>query len=177
MSFAIDENTMKILRRVYPTLREHALFVITQMWRDHQIMLRVTHGHRSFHQQMKLYNQGRTLPGPKVTNAKPGLSYHNYGLAVDFCFKGRDPYLEDHPKKVELWMHLGKLIEDSGCYWGGLFKTPDRPHMELRVRGFTPKDCFPVCEQYGMRGLWIELDRNLGRTPGEGYDLVPEWGA
>lgn len=42
-----------------------------------------THGFRSDKEQAKLYFQGRTQPGPIVTNARPGLSCHNYGLAVD----------------------------------------------------------------------------------------------
>jgi peptidoglycan L-alanyl-D-glutamate endopeptidase CwlK len=176
MNFSIDEKSMIILRKIYPVLRGHAIFVMTEMWQKQKMQLRITQGYRSFEAQLKLYNQGRVTPGPKVTNAKPGLSYHNYGLAVDFCFKGKDPYLENHPKKVELWMFLGKLIEDSGCYWGGLFKNPDMPHMEFRVKGFTPQDCLTICEKYGIRGLWIEIDRALGREPGEGYDLLPEWG-
>ena len=47
------------------------------------IKLRVTQGLRTFPEQQALYNQGRTSPGKKVTNAKPGQSYHNYGLAID----------------------------------------------------------------------------------------------
>ena len=49
-----------------------------------------TSGMRTWEEQQKLYNQGRTAEskakGEKiVTNAKPGSSYHNYGLAIDFC--------------------------------------------------------------------------------------------
>lgn len=176
MSFSIDEKSTILLRKVYPALRERVIHVMSQMWHKQRVHLRVTHGYRSLGSQSRLYNQGRTAPGPRVTNAKPGLSYHNYGLAVDFCFRGKDPYLENDPRGVELWLFLGSLIEsDSGCYWGGYFKTPDKPHMEFRVKGFTPKDCFSICEKYGMRGLWIEIDRALGREPGDGYDLIPEW--
>lgn len=35
-------------------------------------------------EQAKLYAQGRTTPGKIVTNAKPGQSAHNFGLALDF---------------------------------------------------------------------------------------------
>lgn len=40
-------------------------------------------GFRSFQEQAKLYFQGRTTPGPIVTNAGPGRSAHNFGIAVD----------------------------------------------------------------------------------------------
>lgn len=49
----------------------------------------LTYGYRSFPEQAKLYFQGRTLPGPKVTNAPAGYSPHNYGIAVD-CVRDED---------------------------------------------------------------------------------------
>lgn len=42
-----------------------------------------TLGYRTFAEQAKIYFQGRTTPGKIVTNARPGLSCHNYGIAVD----------------------------------------------------------------------------------------------
>lgn len=41
-------------------------------------------GFRSFQEQSALYAQGRTKAGKIVTKAKPGESYHNYGLAFDW---------------------------------------------------------------------------------------------
>lgn len=43
-----------------------------------------THGYRTYGEQMALWAKGRTVAGPKVTNAKGGQSAHNFGLAVDF---------------------------------------------------------------------------------------------
>ncbi len=43
----------------------------------------VESGLRSNERQAQLYAQGRTAPGPIVTYAQPGSSYHNYGAAVD----------------------------------------------------------------------------------------------
>jgi peptidoglycan L-alanyl-D-glutamate endopeptidase CwlK len=42
--------------------------------------------YRSQSEQAKKYFQGRTQPGPIITNARPGWSFHNYGLAVDVVF-------------------------------------------------------------------------------------------
>ncbi len=36
--------------------------------------------YRSNEEQQKLYNQGRTLPGPIVTNASAGKSAHNFTI-------------------------------------------------------------------------------------------------
>jgi len=41
-------------------------------------------GYRSHAEQTALYARGRTAPGRKVTNAKAGQSYHNYGRAIDW---------------------------------------------------------------------------------------------
>lgn len=46
--------------------------------------LYVYEGRRSCERQRELYAQGRTQPGRKVTNAGPGQSMHQYGLAIDF---------------------------------------------------------------------------------------------
>lgn len=43
-----------------------------------------TRGHDTYGTQMALWAKGRTVPGPKVTNAKGGQSAHNFGLAMDF---------------------------------------------------------------------------------------------
>jgi peptidoglycan L-alanyl-D-glutamate endopeptidase CwlK len=45
----------------------------------------ITSTYRDNESQTALYNQGRTTPGHKVTNAKAGSSYHNYKCAFDFA--------------------------------------------------------------------------------------------
>lgn len=42
-------------------------------------------GYRSPSEQMALWAQGRTKPGPIITNAKGGESVHQSGAAVDCC--------------------------------------------------------------------------------------------
>lgn len=94
--------------------------------------IRVTHTLRTMDEQAHLYAQGRTLPGKRVTNAKPGQSAHNYGMAFDICFIGKYPYPpEDDPR----WLQLGLFGESLGLSWGGPNGkgdnfTFDRPHFE-----------------------------------------------
>ncbi|CAB4127323.1 Peptidase M15B [uncultured Caudovirales phage] len=42
-------------------------------------------GLRTWDEQAKLYAQGRTAPGPIVTRAGPGQSWHNFAAATDNC--------------------------------------------------------------------------------------------
>jgi peptidoglycan LD-endopeptidase CwlK len=47
------------------------------------IEILVTSTLRTFEEQAELFAIGRTKPGKKVTNAKAGESWHNFGLAFD----------------------------------------------------------------------------------------------
>lgn len=105
--------------------------------------IRVVQGLRTFPEQDALYAQGRTKPGKRVTNAKAGQSFHNYGLAVDIALlydkDGNGTYeslswdtLKDFDKDGEAdWMEIVDLFEDAGYTWGGRFSSiPDAPHFE-----------------------------------------------
>jgi hypothetical protein len=89
--------------------------------------LRITEGFRSFERQDELYAQGRTAPGPIVTNAKGGESYHNFGLAIDVVemVDGQANWNAD-------WPAIGGLGKALGFEWGGdWFGFKDRPHFQM----------------------------------------------
>lgn len=90
------------------------------------ILLRVTHTLRTYAEQDRLYAQGRTAPGPRVTAAPGGWSWHNHACAFDVCQQGPEPYPEDD----EFWEKIGSLGENVGLEWGGRWKHPDRPHFQ-----------------------------------------------
>lgn len=105
--------------------------------------IRIVQGLRTFEEQNKLYAQGRTLPGNRVTNSKGGQSYHNYGLAIDFALlydKDKNgnyeslswDILKDFDKDGESdWMEVVDIFEDAGYTWGGRFQSiKDNPHLE-----------------------------------------------
>lgn len=87
--------------------------------------LYVFEGYRSLDRQKALHDSGRG-----VTNAKPGNSFHNYGLAVDVVFRNADgapSWAESHE-----WEKLGRLGKAEGLVWGGDWKKPvDRAHFQL----------------------------------------------
>lgn len=131
------------------------------------IAIRIVQGLRTFEEQDALYQQGRTKPGKKVTNAKAGSSFHQYGLAIDFCFvidkDGNGSYetiswdtLKDYDKDgMPEWKEVVKVFEDAGYEWGGRWATiVDAPHIqktfghtwEELLRRYNAKDFIPQVE-------------------------------
>lgn len=83
-------------------------------------------------EQQNIYDQGRTSPGAIVTNAKPGDSYHNYGLAFDVVPVAYKT-LPDWNPAGPLWQKVGAIGKSFGLEWGGDW-TPakrDLPHFQL----------------------------------------------
>jgi peptidoglycan L-alanyl-D-glutamate endopeptidase CwlK len=95
------------------------------------INVKVICGLRSYDEQAGLYAQGRTKPGPKVTNAMPGYSWHNFGVAWDFVVfdtNGRPQW------ESPLMERCGLIGEELGLEWGGRWKSPqDTPHLQLKT--------------------------------------------
>lgn len=95
---------------------------------------------RTWAEQEALYAKGRTRPGHEVTQARGGESWHNYGAAVDFCFKDGDPFGETQP-----WDLLGEVGKNYGFAWGGDWpkNVRDRPHLEMTF-GFADNYVFEL---------------------------------
>lgn len=87
----------------------------------------LTAGFRSIDEQNALYAKGRTQPGKKVTNARGGQSWHNYGLAADYAFVINGKVTWNGP-----WGVFGRIARSCGLEWGGDFKSIlDRPHVQM----------------------------------------------
>jgi peptidoglycan L-alanyl-D-glutamate endopeptidase CwlK len=90
----------------------------------------IVQGLRSFEESDLLYQKGRTRPGPIVTNAKAGQSYHNYGLAFDFALQINGKLVWKVDKN---WMTVVDIFKARGWEWGGDWKSfTDQPHLEKR---------------------------------------------
>lgn len=94
-----------------------------------------------------LYSLGRTRPGKKVTWAKPGDSYHNYGLAWDIVLlkdmDGNGSYETaswetnidfDSDGKAD-WMEVVEEFKAIGATWGGdwVAGKTDKPHFQMTL--------------------------------------------
>jgi peptidoglycan L-alanyl-D-glutamate endopeptidase CwlK len=97
---------------------------------------------RTFKEQDDLFAKGRTTAGKIVTNARAGLSYHNYGLAVDIALiidNDGDGKFEsaswdtktdfDKDRKSD-WLEVVTIFKQYGWTWGGDWRFRDAPHFE-----------------------------------------------
>lgn len=110
-------------------------------------------GFRTYGEQMALWQQGRTSPGPVVTRAKGGESAHNFGIAVDLCRDGiinRAGLQADY--KPESYEMLAVLAPAYGLVWGGSWAHPDRPHVQL-PNYVTSAQMEPLRYSYELGGL------------------------
>ena len=80
-----DLLTIERIKYMHPILRYDLVndYIEINRMLPKYVRLRITHTYRSIQEQNELYAIGRTIKGNKVTNAKGGQSYHNYGLAFD----------------------------------------------------------------------------------------------
>ena len=108
--------------------------------------------YRSAEEQDKLYAQGRTAPGRKVTNARAGKSKHNavdaHGKPAAEAFdivplrNGKaiwgtsgngidDDPTDDDKDDLELWQRIGAHGVSVGLEWAGNWKSfREFPHFE-----------------------------------------------
>lgn len=91
----------------------------------------ITETYRSQERQNHLYAQGRTRPGNIVTWTKS--SNHTGRLAWDIACYGNELY--------DTWTleRAGQVAKELGITWGGLWRTPDRPHFEVAANWREPK--------------------------------------
>jgi peptidoglycan L-alanyl-D-glutamate endopeptidase CwlK len=95
------------------------------------INVKITTGLRTYQEQDDLYAQGRTAPGPKVTNAPAGYSWHNFGVGWDFVvFDADGNPLWESP----LMEKCGRIAESLGLEWGGHWTGfQDTPHIQIKT--------------------------------------------
>lgn len=132
-------DTISIARAnlLHPKLRQEVIDTITEVEATFptDTSVRIVQGLRSAAEQDALYAKGRTTPGPIVTKAKSGSSFHEPGLAFDGVIMVAGKVMWDHP----LWMQVVAAFKSKGWTWGGDFKSiTDKPHLE-KTFGYTMK--------------------------------------
>ncbi|WP_442857583.1 peptidoglycan-binding protein [Bacillus sp. mrc49] len=137
----LERSEKNMGRGIHPVVKESALEMIKRAYKE-GIFVQISAGYRSMEEQAKLYGQGRLgyrfgglnysdLSKPVVTNALPGQSYHNYGLAIDFFI------VSDDGKNAiwtvdEKWRRAGAIGKSLGFAWGGDWSSfKDYPHLEM----------------------------------------------
>lgn len=121
----------KALAKLEPFVKAAEELMATQ-----GVRVEVISGLRSWAAQAALYASGRTKPGRIVTKARPGSSWHNYGLAIDLgLFQACNGlYLDEGKPKLAdaLYQQIGKLAAQRGIEWAGTWKSfQETPHFQV----------------------------------------------
>ena len=144
-----DQLTIDRIEKAHPVLREELKELYLEC--NNNIVpegkrLRFSDVFRSFDEQQQLYNQGRTAPGKIVTNASPGQSFHNYGLAFDFVVLHGPNFIQATWAVDSLWMQIVNFFKSHGYEWGGDWKLGDYPHLQ-KTFGYTWQELLEIKEK------------------------------
>jgi peptidoglycan L-alanyl-D-glutamate endopeptidase CwlK len=158
----VDDNSIKKIKELYPPFGEK-IFKFVSDAQAQGMLVSVFDGLRSFEKQAELYAKGRTAPGKIVTKAKPGFSYHCYGLAVDLVFDADQvkpgwqwTWDDKYP-----WKKLSELGVKHGLESAMTWKSfPEAPHYQLTY-GFTTAVLNNIYISAGLSGVWKYLDKSL----------------
>ena len=127
--------------------------------------VRVTQGYRSYPQQAALYAQGRTAPGPIVTNAKPEQSAHCFLYAVDLVPMNAAGQPDWNDKDAQ-WSEMLAKAPSCGLAEGAEWRSfPDFPHFYLQELPATPDaELVYVFTEGGLAAVSQLLDTRLQKT-------------
>lgn len=146
-------KSMPKIEKLHPVLVAATLALIERCY-ARGVNIVITQGLRTTAEQNGLFAQGRTqselnaagLPNvkaqpdkPKVTNAKGGTSYHNYGVAIDFALLlsngssvSWDTARDGDEDSVADWMEVVDEANKLGFEWGGDWTSfKDLPHLQM----------------------------------------------
>ena len=138
----IEQISLNRINLLHPKIREEVKKIIeecnSKLTQHSQV--RIVQGYRTFPEQHALF-----LKRPKVTNADAGQSYHNYGLAIDFCLLIDNKEIswdlnKDFDKdNVPDWSEVRDIFKKYGYEWGGNWKSiKDYPHFQ-KTFGYSEK--------------------------------------
>ncbi len=141
----MDKITIDRIELLHPALREEAKQIYAEICErlTGRATCRFAYTLRTFAEQDALYNQK-----PKVTKAKGGQSYHNYGLAVDIVLLLNDGKIASWDTVTDFdgdgladWQEVVYVFGLFGWDWGGSWRTfPDKPHFQ-KTFGLTISEC------------------------------------
>lgn len=148
----LDSISQERLKTVHPLLAGK-IYSLQQLCSigNSAMLIRVTEGYRSWERQQELYDQGRAFPGKIVTNAKPGYSWHQFGLAVDIVpMVGNIP---DWNPDNTVWRDMLAIADKLGLVHVNIADRKgthrDWPHFQLTGG-------LPVTPSENVRSTYLE---------------------
>jgi len=166
----MDKVTIDRIAILHPKVRQEALQIYEEICEalTGRAMCRFAFTMRTFAQQDALYQQGRTKPGKIVTKAKAGLSYHNYGLAIDIVLvkdTDKDGDFDsavwdtksdfDGDKKSD-WMEVVQIFKEYGWEWGGDWKFVDAPHFQ-KTFGYSVRQLLNMHAAGNVKNDYVKI--------------------
>jgi len=126
-----DAQSIPLIHTLHPKVKGDFQAFIEEIEQQFDLTIRVISAYRSMEEQEAIYAQGRTKPGEIVSNAPPGSSYHNWGMAVDIAplgVSGEINYNYDQSK----WQNIASQWNIT---WGGAWKGSfqDKDHWEEKL--------------------------------------------
>lgn len=171
-AFAVMDKRGKS-KKLHPVFRER-LVLLSEALARRGMQAMITDGLRTVAEQDALFAQGRTKPGPKVTNARGGQSNHNYGLAVDMYPVINGKIFVDVPKGASVEFRrtfnaiqdaIGEESERLGLFWGARFHgISDTPHVQLLPeQELRPSEAFKILNKAGgnLEAVWAEATKRV----------------
>lgn len=162
----IDKVSADRIALLHPKIRAEVKTLVEQANAaiSTNITIRIVQGLRTIKEQNDLYAIGRTKAGKRVTNAKGGSSYHNYGTAVDFCFLVKGKEISWNTVKdfdgdgISDWLEVVQIFVKAGYEWGGFWKSSkDYPHFQ---------------KTFGLTWRQLLAKVNAGQVDANGYVLI-----
>lgn len=156
------------LKELHPGLAER-IRQVARLLEPEGINLVVVEGLRTWNEQDRLYDEGRTAgaPGQVVTNAAGGHSWHNFGLAVDcapeIAALGPLAGIDWNPKHPQ-WKRMEAVGVSVGLVTGANWlRIKDCPHFQLTGRFPTSPDdeVRQIFQQGGIQAVWQESGLDL----------------
>lgn len=130
-----DKTTLDRIELLHPAVREEAKAIYAEICErlTGRAQCRFSHTLRTFAEQDALYAQK-----PKISNAKGGQSWHNYGLAIDVVLLLNDGKVASWDTVTDFdgdglsdWQEIVFVFGLYGWEWGGNWKNfPDKPHFQ-----------------------------------------------
>lgn len=164
----VREKSAARLTGLHPVLAASANALIQRSY-ARGVPIVITQGLRTIAEQNALYAQGRSKPGPIVTNARGGTSYHNYGLAFDFALLlpdgtqiSWDTNRDGDKDKLADWQEVVQEAKQLGLEWGGDWKSfRDYSHLQMTF-GLTTNQL-----RAGKRPTTAQVNEALKKIAGE----------
>lgn len=145
---------------LYPPFAQKLIKAV-QNARNAGIPVEIFETYRTIERQRHLYAKGRTSAGPKRTNARPGRSWHNYGIAADIVMRDENGYNWD---KTNLYVSAAKYFEAQGLYWSGRNQRfVELVHYQLPC-SFSIYEVESKRKEKGLMPIWIDLNQRYGEA-------------